>query len=168
MAELRRTVALVPQQAVLFEGTLRSNLLYAAPAASGAALARVLDRLDLAELVDSLPLGLETPVGERGFSLSGGQRQRLALARALLAEPAILLMDDCITALDAETEARVRAAVNDLLPGRTRLIVAHKFDCLRDADWIIVLERGRIMEQGSPQDLEASPQVLFGPSHVGL
>jgi len=77
-------------------------------------------------------------------------------------------MDDCITALDAETEARVRAAVNDLLPGRTRLIVAHKFDCLRDADWIIVLERGRIMEQGSPQDLEASPQVLFGPSHVGL
>jgi ATP-binding cassette, subfamily B, bacterial len=101
-----------------------------------------------------LPLGLETPVGERGLSLSGGQRQRLALARALLAEPAILLMDDCITALDAETEARVRAAVKDLLPGRTRLIVAHKLDSLRDADWVIVLEAGRIVEQASPKELK--------------
>lgn len=152
-AELRQAVVLVPQQAVLFEGTLRSNLLYGAPRASAAEISRVLEALDLDELVESLPLGLETPVGDRGRSLSGGQRQRLALARALLAKPTVLLLDDCTSALDAETEHRVRAALKELLPGRTRMIVSHKADALGDADWIVVLEGGRIVEQGRPEDL---------------
>jgi ABC-type multidrug transport system fused ATPase/permease subunit len=154
-ADLRQAVVLVPQQAVLFEGTLRSNLLYAAPAASAADIRRVLEALDLEELVESLPLGLETRVGDRGYSLSGGQRQRMALARALLAKPSVLLLDDCTSALDAETEARVRDALDDLLPGGTRLIVSHKAASLRNADWIIVLEGGRIVEQGRPEDLLA-------------
>jgi ABC-type multidrug transport system fused ATPase/permease subunit len=156
MSDLRRAVVLVPQQAVLFEGTLRSNLLYAAPAAGAAAISRTLEGLELDELVEGLPLGLETPVGDRGLTLSGGQRQRLALARALLADPSVLLLDDCTSALDAETEARVRAALIDLLPGRTRVIVAHKFASVREADWVVVLEAGRIVEQGTPEDLLAA------------
>lgn len=155
-ADLRQAVVMVPQQAVLFEGTLRSNLLYGAPRASAAKIRRVLEALDLEELIESLPLGLETPVGDRGRTLSGGQRQRLALARALLAKPTVLLMDDCTSALDAETEHRVRAALKDLLPGRTRLIVSHHADSIRDADWVIVLENGRVVEQGRPADLSAN------------
>ncbi len=152
-SDLRQAVVLVPQQAVLFEGTLRSNLLYAAPSASAADIRRVLEAMELEELVQSLPRGLEAPVGERGYSLSGGQRQRLALARALLAKPSVLLLDDCTSALDAETEARVRAALDDLLPGRTRLVVSHKTASVRKADWLIVLEGGRIIAQGRPDDL---------------
>jgi ABC-type multidrug transport system fused ATPase/permease subunit len=152
-ADLRQAVVLVPQQAVLFEGTLRSNLLYAAPNASAAAIRRVLEAMDLEDLVASLPLGLETRVGDRGYSLSGGQRQRLALARALLAQPQVLLLDDCTSALDAETKAHVHTALDDLLPGRTRIMVAHDLDSLRKADWIIVLERGKILEQGRPEAL---------------
>ncbi|HEY7314489.1 MAG TPA: ABC transporter ATP-binding protein [Gemmataceae bacterium] len=152
-AQLRQTIVLVPQQAVLFEGTLRSNLLYAAPGASASEIRRVLEALDLDELVASLPRGLETPVGDRGHSLSGGQRQRFALARALLAKPTVLLLDDCTSALDAETEQRVRAALTDLLPGRTRLMTSQKAAAIHDADWIIVLEDGRIVEQGRPADL---------------
>ncbi len=155
LADLRRAVMLVPQQAALFEGTILSNLLYAAPSAPAAALRRLLEGLDLAELIDSLPDGLQTPVGERGYSLSGGQRQRLALARALLADPAVLLLDDCTSALDAETEARVRETVDELLPGRTRLIVSQKMEAVRRADWIVVLEEGRIAEEGRHDDLLA-------------
>ena len=109
----------------------------------------VLEAADFAATVDALPEGLETPVGERGQTLSGGQRQRLALARALLADPAILLLDDCTSALDSETEARVRAALADLRPGRTSLIVSHKVASVRHADLIVVLEGGRIVDQGT-------------------
>jgi ABC-type multidrug transport system fused ATPase/permease subunit len=167
-AELRQTVVVVPQQAVLFEGTLRSNLLYAAPAASAASIRRVLEALDLEELIASLPLGLETRVGDRGHSLSGGQRQRFALARALLAQPQVLLLDDCTSALDAETEARVRTALDDLLPGRTRIIVSTKAESLGNADRIVVLDGGRIVEPAKAEhhDLAsvraASPMTPLG------
>jgi ABC-type multidrug transport system fused ATPase/permease subunit len=154
-ADLRQSVVLVPQQAVLFEGTLRSNLLYAAPSASAASICRVLEALDLDVLVESLPQGLETRVGDRGYSLSGGQRQRVALARALLAQPQVLLLDDCTSALDVETEERVHAALHDLLPGRTKIIVSHKAASLRNSDWVIVLEEGRIVGQCRPKDLFA-------------
>src|SRR5262249_26114536 len=143
LADLRRAVALVPQQAVLFEGTIRSNLLYARPGASAAAVRRALEIADLAEMVEALPQGLETPVGERGFSLSRGQRQRLALARALIADPAVLLLDDCTSTLDAATEARIQAALFAELPGRTCVIVSHKVSSVRAADKIVVLRAGR-------------------------
>jgi ABC-type multidrug transport system fused ATPase/permease subunit len=154
-ADLRRAVALVPQQALLFEGTFRSNLAYAAPDAGEARVRRVLEAVQLAGLVDSLPQGLDTPVGERGYSLSGGQRQRLALARALLADPAVFLLDDCTSALDAETEARVQAALRDILPGRTCVIVSHKVASVRRADRIVVLEAGRVVEEGTHDELVA-------------
>ena len=153
VADLRRAVALVPQQAVLFEGTLRSNLTYGAPDVGPEAIWRVLEAVDLVGLVGSLPQGLETPVGERGLSLSGGQRQRLALARALLANPSVLLLDDCTSALDAETEAHIQEELQDLLPGRTCLIVSHKLSSVRRADKIIVLDGGRVVEQGTHEEL---------------
>jgi ABC-type multidrug transport system fused ATPase/permease subunit len=153
LADLRRAVCLVPQQAALFEGTIRSNLTYARPAATEAEVRKALEVTDLAGLIDGLPSGLDTPVGERGVSLSGGQRQRLALARALVADPAVLLLDDCTSALDAETEARIQAALDDFLPGRTCLIVSHKVASVRGADRIIVLDGGRVVEQGTHDEL---------------
>jgi ABC-type multidrug transport system fused ATPase/permease subunit len=155
LSGLRRAVALVPQQALLFEGTIRTNLLYAAPDATEDQIRRALVAADLSGAVESMPLGLETPVGERGLSLSGGQRQRLALARALVADPAILLLDDCTSALDADTEARVRAALQGFSPRRTCLIVSHKVASLRWADRIIVLDGGKIVEQGTHDELVA-------------
>ena len=159
LADLRRAVALVPQQAMLFEGTIRSNLTYARPGASAEEIRRALEVADLAEMVEALPRGLETPVGERGFSLSGGQRQRLALARALIADPAVLLLDDCTSALDAETEARLFDALEASRPGRTTVVVTHKVSSVRRADWVVLLQAGRVVEQGLPQKLLAQDSV---------
>jgi ABC-type multidrug transport system fused ATPase/permease subunit len=108
---------------------------------------------DLAETVGSLQAGLDTPVGERGYSLSGGQRQRLALARAIVAQPAVFLLDDCTSALDAETESRIQKALDRHLPGRTCVIVSHKVASVRGADLIVVLEAGRVMERGAHAEL---------------
>jgi ABC-type multidrug transport system fused ATPase/permease subunit len=156
LAELRRAVALVPQQALLFEGTIRTNLLFASPGATEEQALRALEAADFAETVRALPLGLETPVGERGLSLSGGQRQRLALARALVADPALLLLDDCTSPLDAECEARVYDAMDRLFPGRTRLIVSQKVAVLRRADRIVVLDGGKVVGCGTHGELIAS------------
>jgi ABC-type multidrug transport system fused ATPase/permease subunit len=138
---------------MLFEGTIRTNLTYARPDAAARDIARALEVADLAAMVEALPKGLDTPVGERGFSLSGGQRQRLALARALIADPAVLLLDDCTSALDAETEGRIQAALLELLPGRTCVLVSHKVSSVCRADHIVVLEGGRVVEQGSHDEL---------------
>jgi ABC-type multidrug transport system fused ATPase/permease subunit len=139
LADLRRTVALVPQQALLFEGTIRSNLAYANPDATERELRWALEASDLARTVDAFALGWDTPVGERG----------------LLSNPAVLLLDDCTSALDAETEGRVRRALLELRPGRTTVIVSHKVASVRSADRIVVLEAGRITEVGTHADLVA-------------
>lgn len=153
LADLRRAVALVPQQAILFEGTIRSNLLYGNAHATEDQIQQALEIADLAATVAAFPHGLDTPVGERGSSLSGGQRQRLALARAIVADPAVLLLDDCTSALDAETEARIQAGLRRFLPGRTCVIVSHKTSSVRCADQIAVLKEGRIVELGSHDQL---------------
>ena len=149
IADLRRAVALVPQQAMLFEGTIRSNLTYAAPDADAKAIARALELTDLASWVGSLPRGIDTVVGERGETLSGGQRQRLALARALIGDPAVLLLDDCTSALDSETESRIHAALGEYTFDRACIIVSHKASIVRDADRIVVLDAGRVVEEGT-------------------
>ena len=155
LADLRHAIALVPQQALLFEGTIRSNLVYADPDATDEQVQWAIATADFARTVASLPLGLDTIVGERGQSLSGGQRQRLALARALVADPAVLLIDDGTSALDAETEARVRQALRAGRPGRTTVIVSHKIASVRHADRIAVVEGGRITELGTHPQLLA-------------
>ncbi|MHB1556507.1 MAG: ABC transporter ATP-binding protein [Isosphaeraceae bacterium] len=153
LADLRRSVALVPQQALLFEGSIRTNLLYANPEATEDQMWQALRIADLAATVAALPAGLDAPVAERGDSLSGGQRQRMALARAIVAQPAVLLLDDCTSALDAETEARIQGALEQSLPGRTFVIVSHKVASVRRADHIVVLEAGAIVEQGTHDEL---------------
>jgi ABC-type multidrug transport system fused ATPase/permease subunit len=165
LADLRRAVALVPQQALLFEGTIRTNLVYANPGATEAQMEEALTIADLADTVAALPDRLDTPVGERGYSLSGGQRQRLALARAIVAEPTVLLLDDCTSALDAETEARIQLAFDHLLPGRTCLIVSHKVAAVWNADLIVVLESGRIIEQGTHSTLLTSGGYYAATHH---
>lgn len=155
LADLRKAVALVPQQSLLFEGTIRSNLLYGNARATDAQIRQALEIADLCDTVASFPQGLETPVGERGLSLSGGQRQRLALARAIVSDPAVLLLDDCTSALDSETEARIQRALRRFLPGRTCVIVSHKVASVRHADRIAVLGHGRIVEVGDHDQLLA-------------
>jgi ABC-type multidrug transport system fused ATPase/permease subunit len=153
--DLRRHVALVPQQAIAFRGTIRSNLAYARPEATDAELWAAAEIAQLADTIRAMPQGLDTPVDERGGSLSGGQRQRLALARALVADPAVLLLDDCTSALDAETESRIQDALVETLPGRTRVIVSHKMSSVQSADRIVVLDAGRIVESGTHDELLA-------------
>jgi len=124
-----------------------------------------LEAVDLADFVDSLPQGLETWVGERGASLSGGQRQRLALARGLITRPPVLLLDDCTSALDAQTEAFVRRQIAEFQPNQTRFVVSHKLETLLATDWLVVLDQGRIIRQGEPRRMLAD-ELATGHSPV--
>ncbi|MCY2935935.1 MAG: ABC transporter ATP-binding protein [Planctomycetota bacterium] len=153
LADLRKHIALVPQQALLFEGTILTNLTYACPDASEPEIKAALEITDLQTTINHLPNGLQTSVSERGMTLSGGQRQRLALARSIIAKPAVLLLDDCTSALDAETESRIQESLVHNLPGRTSVVVSQKCSSVRQADLIIVLDKGKIIEQGTHTEL---------------
>ncbi|MDP6920201.1 MAG: ATP-binding cassette domain-containing protein, partial [Arenicellales bacterium] len=137
--ELRARIALVAQDTYLFNNTLKENILIAKPRATPVELAQAIDMAALSELVDSLPQGLETPVGERGTSLSGGQRQRVAIARAFLKDAPVLILDEATSHLDAISEQSVRAALDQLKTDRTTVISAHRLSTIRDADLIVVL-----------------------------
>jgi ATP-binding cassette subfamily B protein len=152
---VRRFVSVVPQESVLFEGTIRENIAYGLPNATDQRLRAALDDANAAEFVDALPDGWDTVVGERGARLSGGQRQRLAIARALVRDPRILLLDEATSALDPESEELVKEALDRLMRGRTTLVVAHRLSTIRRADRIVVLESGRIVEQGPHEALLA-------------
>ncbi|MDD7944350.1 ABC transporter ATP-binding protein [Microbacterium sp. NE2HP2] len=153
---VRRAVSVVPQESVLFEGTIRENVAYGLPDVSDERIERALRDANAWEFVSDQPAGWDTVVGERGARLSGGQRQRLAIARALVRNPRILLLDEATSALDPESEELVKDALARLMAGRTTLVVAHRLSTIRRADRIIVLERGRIVEQGSHDDLLAA------------
>jgi ATP-binding cassette, subfamily B, multidrug efflux pump len=153
LAELRAAVAMVPQETFLFSATLRDNVLLGARDDGRAEAAAAVSRLDAA--IPDLPKGWETMLGERGINLSGGQRQRTAIARALVRDPAVLVLDDALSAVDAETEQRILEGLVDATRGRTCLIATHRFSVIRDAEAIIVLEGGRIVEQGTHDALVA-------------
>ena len=156
LEELRSRMALVAQDTYLFNASLRANILLAKPDANESALQTAIQRAALADFIKSLPEGLNTPVGERGMRLSGGQRQRVAIARAFLKDAPILILDEATSHLDAISEQKVRKSLEDLMKERTTVVIAHRLSTVRDADMIIAMEEGRIVEQGSHAELLAS------------
>lgn len=155
-ASLRDTVGLVTQDGHLFHDSIRSNLLLARPEATEAQLWDALERARLGDLVASLQDGLDTVVGERGYRLSGGERQRLTIARLLLKQPRVVILDEATASLDSTSEAAVQEALSEALDGRTALVIAHRLSTIRAADLIVVLEDGRIVERGTHTELLAA------------
>jgi ATP-binding cassette subfamily B protein len=157
-ASLRRQVAVVSDDAFLFSAPLRDNIAYARPEATDDEVTRAAERAGLAEVLDELPEGLDTLVGERGHTLSGGQRQRVAIARALLAEPRILILDDATSSVDATTESLIKSALAEVMKGRTTFVIAHRLSTIALADEIVVLEDGEIAARGTHDELlDGSP-----------
>jgi ABC-type multidrug transport system fused ATPase/permease subunit len=153
---LRDTLGMVTQDGHLFHDSIRENLLLARPEAAEADLWDALERARLGDLIRSLPDQLDTVVGERGYRLSGGERQRLTIARLLLAQPRVVILDEATAALDSTNEAAVQAALTEALSGRTAVVIAHRLSTIRAADQILVIEDGRIVERGRHADLLAA------------
>jgi len=150
---LRGRVSLVSQDTYLFNDSLRANVLLARPDADEKAIYRALDQAALSEFIMSLPEGLDTRVGERGVQLSGGQRQRVAIARAFLKNAPTLVLDEATSHLDAVSEAQVRAALDALMRERTTIVIAHRLSTVRNADFLVVLDQGHVIETGSHAEL---------------
>jgi subfamily B ATP-binding cassette protein MsbA len=155
LASLRTQIALVSQDVVLFNDSIRNNIIYGASDSSEARLDAAIAAADLSDFVASLPEGAETVIGDRGVRLSGGQRQRIAIARAVLKNAPILLLDEATSALDTKAEASVKAAIDRLRQGRTTLVVAHRLSTIVNADRILVIANGRLVEEGRHEDLMA-------------
>jgi ABC-type transport system involved in Fe-S cluster assembly fused permease/ATPase subunit len=156
-AALRKAMALVPQDVALFNDSLYSNIAFGRPGATEEDVWDAARAAELGEFIEALPEGMATRVGERGLKLSGGERQRVGLARALLADPRVLILDEATSALDSRTEAAIQATLRKAKAGRTMLVVAHRLSTIADADEIVVLRRGKIVERGRHEDLLAHP-----------
>lgn len=154
LADLRRQIALVGQQVMLFDDTVAANIAYAADA-DAKALEQAARDANALEFIERLPQGMDTPIGENGSLLSGGQRQRLAIARAILRDAPILILDEATAALDTESERLVQDALNRLMPERTTLVIAHRLSTIEHADQVLVLDQGRLVEQGTHAELLA-------------
>jgi len=153
-ASLREQIALVNQQVMLFNGTIAENIAYGAMAdASAEAIAAAAKAARVDEFTERMEQGLQTRIGEAGVLLSGGQRQRIALARALLKDAPILVLDEATSALDTESERYIQSALQNVMQGRTTLVIAHRLSTIENADIIVVMDQGRIMEQGTHQTL---------------
>jgi ATP-binding cassette subfamily B protein len=159
LESLRDTVGVVMQDAHLFHDTIGANLRYARPGATDEEVWEALRAAQIGELVESLPEGLETVVGDRGYRLSGGEKQRLALARLLLKAPRVVVLDEATAHLDSESEAAVQRALKSALAGRTSLVIAHRLSTIREADQILVIADGRVVERGRHEELLAAGTV---------
>jgi ATP-binding cassette subfamily B protein len=153
---LRRQLGVVPQEGFLFAGTVHENLAFARPDATSEEIVRAAQAVGAHEFILRLENGYETELGERGARLSLGQRQLIAFARALLADPRILILDEATSSVDIGTERRIEEAMRTLLEGRTAFVIAHRLSTIRDADLIVVLEHGKVVEQGSHAELMAA------------
>lgn len=153
LKSLRSKIGIVPQEVLLFGGSIRENIGYAKPDASEEEIILAAKKANAWQFISQFPDGLDTLVGERGVKLSGGQRQRVAIARAILKDPAILILDEATSSLDAESESLVQQALDELMRGRTTLIIAHRLATIRKVDRIYALSEGRIIEQGSHKEL---------------
>lgn len=153
LGELRTSVGIVPQEVILFGGTIRENILYGNPDASEEEMKAAAEKSNCIEFIESFPEGFDTIVGERGIKLSGGQKQRVAIARTILKDPNILILDEATSSLDAESERLVQEALDVLMEGRTSIIIAHRLATIKNVDCIYVLENGEIKEQGDHDSL---------------
>jgi ATP-binding cassette subfamily B protein len=152
---LAATVGLVSQETYLFHASIRENLRFSCPQASDGEIEEAARAAQIHELISSLPDGYDTPVGERGYRFSGGEKQRIAIARTILRNPPVLILDEATSSLDNETERAVQQALDELARGRTTISIAHRLSTIRDADQILVLDRGRIVERGTHDELLA-------------
>ncbi len=155
LGELRAAIAIVPQEPMLFSGTIAENIRYGRLDASAAEVEAAAREANAQEFILDLPLGYETPVGDRGLRLSGGQRQRISIARAVLRDPRILILDEATSALDSHSERLIETALDRLLPGRTTLIIAHRLSTIRRAAKILYISAGRVLEAGTHDELLA-------------
>jgi ATP-binding cassette, subfamily B, bacterial len=153
MASLRATVGVVTQDAHLFHETIAENLRYAKPDATDEELRQALDSAQILPLISTLPNGLDTVVGDRGYRLSGGEKQRIAIARLLLKAPGVVVLDEATAHLDSESEVAVQRALKVALTGRTSIVIAHRLSTIRQADLILVISEGRVVEQGTHESL---------------
>jgi subfamily B ATP-binding cassette protein MsbA len=168
LRSLRSQIALVSQDVVLFNDTIRNNILYGAEKQTEDLLDSVIEMADLRSFINGLPRGLDTEVGERGIAVSGGQRQRIAIARAIIKDAPILILDEATSALDNESEASVKTAIDSLRRGRTTILVAHRLSTVKDADRIIVLDQGVVLQQGTHEELidkEGLYRSLYASAH---
>jgi ATP-binding cassette subfamily B protein len=156
LRSLRRQLGVVPQEPFLFAGTIRDNLAFARPDASAAEVDEAVRTVGLGDLVERLPDGLDTVVHERGQSLSSGERQLIALARAFLAQPRVLVLDEATSNLDLQSETKVEDALDALLEGRTAILIAHRLSTAMKADRIVVVDGGQVVEMGPHDELVAA------------
>jgi ABC-type multidrug transport system fused ATPase/permease subunit len=161
LTELRENMAIVPQDVLLFAGTIRENIAYGKPGASDAEIIEAAKKANALTFIESFPDKFETKVGDRGIQLSGGQRQRIAIARAVLKNPAILILDEATSSLDSESERVVQEALDKLMVGRTSFVIAHRLSTIRKADKIIVIEKGVVVESGTHDELIAIDNGLY-------
>ncbi len=161
LTALRDRMAIVPQEVLLFGGTIRENIAYGRPGAAQAEVEEAARKANAHAFIASFPQGYDTVVGERGIQLSGGQRQRIAIARAVLKDPAILILDEATSALDSESERLVQEALDELMKGRTSIVIAHRLSTIRDADRILVLDKGTVVESGTHRELIADAEGLY-------
>ena len=156
MDSYRSQLGVVFQDSFLFDGTIRDNVAFSRPDAAEAAVQKACETAHVKEFAERLASGYDTMVGERGIRLSGGQRQRISIARAVLADPRILILDEATSSLDSESESLIQQGLGHLMHGRTTLVIAHRLSTIRRADQILVIEGGRIVERGSHSTLHAA------------
>ncbi len=161
LSVLRSQMAIVPQDIFLFGGSIRENIAYGKPHASETQIEEAARKANAWEFIQKFPEGMDTLVGERGTQLSGGQRQRVAIARAVLKNPKILILDEATSSLDSESERLVQDALEKLMKGRTSIVIAHRLSTIRQADLILVLDHGRIVEKGTHEELLKSEEGLY-------
>ncbi|EFM11186.1 ABC transporter related protein [Paenibacillus curdlanolyticus YK9] len=161
LSRYRKHLSVVPQTTILFSGSIRDNITYGLKNITEEQVRRVVEMANLSEMIERLPQGLDTMVGEHGGKLSGGQRQRIAIARALIRDPRVIILDEATSALDNQSEHHVQKAMQELIKGRTTFIVAHRLSTIRDADRIAVMKQGRIVEVGTFDELMASKGEFY-------
>jgi ABC-type multidrug transport system fused ATPase/permease subunit len=161
LTDLRNNMAIVPQDVLLFGGTIKENIAYGKPNASFDEIKEAAKKANAFDFIESFPEKFDTVVGERGIKLSGGQRQRIAIARAVLKDPAILILDEATSSLDSESERVVQEALDKLMIGRTSFVIAHRLSTIRNADKIIVIDKGTVVESGSHEGLMSIEGGLY-------